>query len=208
MPAGKPLARANQRYRARKDLIAAAARLMKDGRKPNLEEVAEAALVSRATAYRYFPNIDALLGEALVDITVPDGETLFANDPSVDAEERIDRAEAAMHRAVFDNEAAIRLMLSAALARANAADNSLPLRQNRRTPLIESALAPARKRLRKNAYDRLVAALAMIFGSESMVVFRDVLRLDEKTARAVKSWAVRALVRAALDESRSSRDRQ
>jgi AcrR family transcriptional regulator len=205
MPAGKPLARANQRYRARKDLIAAAARLMKDGRKPNLEEVAEAALVSRATAYRYFPNIDALLGEALVDITVPDGETLFANDPSVDAEERIDRAEAAMHRAVFDNEAAIRLMLSAALARANAADNSLPLRQNRRTPLIESALAPARKRLKKNAYDRLVAALAMIFGSESMVVFRDVLRLDEKTARTVKSWAVRALVRAALDESRSNR---
>jgi AcrR family transcriptional regulator len=205
MPDGNPRARANQRYRARKDLIAAAARLMKDGRKPNLEEVAEAALVSRATAYRYFPNIDALLGEALVDITVPDGETLFANDPSADPEERVDRAEAAMHRSVFDNEVAIRLMLSAALARARAEDDSLPLRQNRRTPLIESALAPARKRLKKNAYDRLVAALAMIFGSESMVVFRDVLRLDEKTARAVKSWAVRALVRAALDESRSNR---
>jgi AcrR family transcriptional regulator len=205
MPAGKPLARANQRYRARKDLIAAAARLMKDGRKPNLEEVAEAAYVSRATAYRYFPNIDALLSEALVDITVPDGETLFAHDPSADPELRVDRAEAAMHRAVFDNEAAIRLMLSAALARASTADDSLPLRQNRRTPLIASALAPARKRFSKSTYDRLVAALAMIFGSESMVVFRDVLRLDEKAARAVKSWAVRALVRAALDESRSSR---
>jgi AcrR family transcriptional regulator len=205
MPAAKPLARANQRYRARKDLIAAAARLMKDGRKPNLEEVAEAAYVSRATAYRYFPNIDALLSEALVDITVPDGETLFAHDPSADPELRVDRAEAAMHRAVFDNEAAIRLMLSAALARASTADDSLPLRQNRRTPLIASALAPARKRFSKSTYDRLVAALAMIFGSESMVVFRDVLRLDEKAARAVKSWAVRALVRAALDESRSSR---
>jgi AcrR family transcriptional regulator len=205
MPEGNPAARANQRYRARKDLIAAAARLMKDGRKPNLEEVAEAALVSRATAYRYFPNIDALLSEALVDITMPDGDTLFADDPSVDPEERVDRAEAAVHRAVFDNEAAIRLMLSASLARARAEDDSLPLRQNRRTPLIESALAPARKRLKKNAYDRLVAALAMIFGSESMVVFRDVLRLDEKTARAVKSWAVQALVRAALDETRSSR---
>ena len=43
----------------------------------------------------------------------------------------------------------------------------------------------------------------MIFGSESMVVFRDVLRLDEKTAREVKSWAVRALVRAALADSRA-----
>ena len=49
--------------------------------------------------------------------------------------------------------------------------------------------------------ERLCAALAMIIGSESMIVFRDVMRVDEKTAREVKSWAVRALVRAALQES-------
>jgi AcrR family transcriptional regulator len=196
------LPRANQRYRTRKDLIAAAARLMKGGRKPSLEEVAEAALVSRATAYRYFPSVDALLAEASVDVTVPDGEALFAGDPSVDPEERVAKAEAAMHRSVFDNEAAIRLMLSAALVRAAAgvSNGTVPLRQNRRTPLIEAALAPARGRLTEEGYARLCAALAMIFGSESMVVFRDVLQLDEATARTVKSWAVRALVRAALDE--------
>ncbi len=67
MPVKKSAERTNQRYRARKDLIAAAAQLMKGGRKPTLEEVAEAAFVSRATAYRYFPNIEALLVEALVD---------------------------------------------------------------------------------------------------------------------------------------------
>ncbi|HEY5895272.1 MAG TPA: hypothetical protein VIT91_18780 [Chthoniobacterales bacterium] len=42
------------------------------------------------------------------------------------------------------------------------------------------------------------AALALIFGPESMIVCRDVLRIDEKMARKVKSWAVRALVRVAL----------
>jgi hypothetical protein len=111
-----------------------------------------------------------------------------------------------MHRLVFDNEGAIRLMLSATLARAagEAADDTVPYRQNRRTPLIEAALAPARGRFKKRSYARLRAALAMVFGSESMVVFRDVLRLDEKTARDVKSWAVRALVRAALAESRGA----
>ncbi|MGK9166170.1 TetR/AcrR family transcriptional regulator [Inquilinus limosus] len=199
--------RANQRYRTRKDLIAAAARLMKNGRKPSLEEVAEAALVSRATAYRYFPNIEALLVEATVDIAVPNGEAVFADDPSEDMEERVDRAEAAMHRIVFGNEAAIRLILAASLTRAAAGpvDEAMPLRQNRRTPLIEAALAPARRRLRKDSYDRLRAALAMIFGSESMIVFRDVLRLDETVAREVKSWAVRALVRAALEESQPAR---
>jgi hypothetical protein len=69
--------------------------------------------------------------------------------------------------------------------------------------LIDAALAPARTRFKKGSYGRLRAALAMIFGSESMVVFRDVLRLDETVARDVKSWAVRALVRAALAESRA-----
>lgn len=201
----KPPERANQRYRTRKDLIDAAGRLMKNGHKPSLEEVAEAARVSRATAYRYFPNVEALLVEAPLDTGAPDWEALFDRDGSIDPVERIDRAEAAMHRVVFDNEAAIRLMLSAALTRAagEGADQTVPHRQNRRTPLIDAALAPARGRFKKGSYGRLRAALAMIFGSESMVVFRDVLRLDEKVAREVKSWAVRALVRAALEESRT-----
>src|SRR4051794_12652027 len=205
MPDQKKPERANQRYRTRKDLIAAAARLMKEGRKPSLEEVAEAALVSRATAYRYFPNVEALLVEASFDLAVPDGEALFADDPSVDPEERVDRAEAAMHCMVFENEATLRLMLASALARAaeEPANQAVPLRQNRRTPLIEAALAPARGRFDHGCYAKLCAALALIFGPESMVVFRDVLRLDDGTAREVKGWAVRVLVRAALDESRS-----
>ncbi len=205
-PANQKPERANQRYRTRKDLITAAARLMKDGRKPSLEDVAEAALVSRATAYRYFPNIEALLVEASIDIAVPDGETVFAGDRSTDPEARVDKAEAALHRMVFDNETAIRLMLASSLSpKAEAgAMEAVPRRQNRRQPLIEAALAPARQRFKPASYARLRAALAVLFGSESMVVFRDVLRVDEKAAREVKSWAVRALVRAALAESQAA----
>jgi AcrR family transcriptional regulator len=200
--------RINQRYRTRKDLIAAAARLMKNGRKPSLEEIAGAALVSRATAYRYFPEIESLLVEASIDVDVPDGDALFAGEASRDPEERIDRAEAAMHRSVFANEPAIRLMLASSLARTRDESDgaAVPVRQNRRTPLIEAALAPARDGLSKAGYARLCAALAMIFGSESMVVFRDVLNMSEPEARKVKSWAARALVRAALAESPADAD--
>ena len=206
MPDRKPPERGNQRYRTHKDLLAAAAALMKNGRRPSLEEIAEAALVSRATAYRYFPNVAALLVEASFDLAVPDGEALFADDPSIDPEERADKAEAAMHRMVLGNEAALRHMLASSLVRAaeGPADDAVPLRQNRRTPLIEAALAPARGRFGEGSYAKLRAALAMIFGPESMVVFRDVLRLDDQTSRGVKSWAVRALVRAALDGPRPS----
>lgn len=186
----------NQELRTRKDLLLAAARMMKQGRKPTMEEVAEEALVSRATAYRYFQSIDALLVESPVDAAAGDLEQMFDGNDSTDAEDRIDKAEAALHRIVYDNEAQLRIMLANSIGR-DLTDKSVPKRQNRRMPLIEAALSTTRARFRDEDYDKLRLALAVIFGTESMIVFRDVLGLDEKTARQVKSWAVRALVRAA-----------
>lgn len=190
----------NQELRTRKDLLLAAGRLLKQGRKPTMDEVAEEALVSRATAYRYFRSIDALLVEAPIDAAVGDTVDIFANDTSNDPEARIDKAEAFIHEAVVQNEPHLRVMMANSIGR-NLEDDSLPDRQNRRTPLIEAALAPSRHRFRKDDYEKLCAALAMIIGPESMIVFRDVIHLDMESARMVKSWAVRALVRAALEAS-------
>src|SRR5690606_6196142 len=74
-----------------------------------------------------------------------------------------------------------------------------PDRQNRRTPLIEAALAPALDRIRPNVRSHLVAALALIVGTEAMLVFKDVLQMDDEQAAGVKRWAIRALVEAAVD---------
>ena len=192
--------RSNQELRTRKDLMQAASRLLKQGRKPVMEEVAAEAMVSRATAYRHFKNVESLIAEAPVDAAVAAIDTVFTNNGSVDPEERVDAAEAAMHEVCYQNEAQLRIMLANTVSR-DLSDDSTPPRQNRRIPLIEAALAPARSRFRKAEYERLCLALALIFGTESMIVFRDVLRLDEPAARRVKSWAVRALVRAALESS-------
>jgi AcrR family transcriptional regulator len=185
----------NRQLRARKDLLQAAARLTKDGGKPTMEEVAKEALISRATAYRYFKNIDALLAEAPLDVAVGDPAVMFDGDKSTDPEKRIDAAEAAMHELTYRNEAQLRVMLANAVCRDS--DDSSPARQNRRTPLIEAALATSKDRFTPGSYKTLCSALALIFGTESMIVCRDVLGLDEKAARKVKSWAVKALVRAA-----------
>lgn len=190
----------NQELRTRKDLLRAAGRLMKQGRKPTMDEIAEEALISRATAYRHFTGVDALLMEVPIDEAVIDPAALFENDDSTDAEARIDRAEASMHEVVYRNEAQLRIML-ANLIRRETADDSPPLRQNRRLPLIEAALATSRHRLTDDHYEKLCTALALMFGPEAMIVFRDVMRIDADTARSVKSWAARALVRSALQDS-------
>jgi AcrR family transcriptional regulator len=193
----KARARSNQELRTRKDLLAAASRLMKQGRVPGMDEVAKEALVSRPTAYRYFNSIDALLNEAAVDEAVADSTQALAQSQSTDPEERLLEAEAAMHRSSYANEAQLRVMLANSVNR-DPADETVPVRQNRRLPMIEAALAPARKRFNDADYKRLCAALSLIFGTEAMIVFRDVLRVDEVTARDVKTWAIRTLVRGAL----------
>ena len=90
--------RPNQKSRTRKDLLAAAARLMKQGRSITLEDVAEEALVSRSTAYRYFPSVEALLVEAPIDRAVPDPADLFRNTSSEDPVERLQIVDAALQR--------------------------------------------------------------------------------------------------------------
>jgi AcrR family transcriptional regulator len=192
--------RLNQRTRTRKDLLAAAARLLKQGATPGMDEVAAEAMVSRATAYRYFPSIEALLVEAPLDGDFPDARRVFGEPPAADPRERVDRAEAALHDMTYRNAPQLRTMLAASVDRRDRGDG-VPLRQNRRTGLIEAALEPARGVLDVEAFTRLCAALAVYFGPESMVVFADVLDMDEQVARRVKSWAVRALVNAALEQA-------
>lgn len=191
--------RANQRRRTRKDLLEAAGRLLKEGRTPSLEEVAEAALVSRATAYRYFPSMEALLREAVLDVQTPDADTLFADDAQSDPVARLEKVDAALHDMLSANEPAFRIMLAHAMERVVRGETGggAPIRQNRRTPLIEAALQPARDELDPKAARLLADALAIIIGTESLVVTKDVLQLSEAESRKVRRWAIRALVEAA-----------
>jgi AcrR family transcriptional regulator len=193
--AGRP----NQRTRTRKDLLQAASRLMKQGRRPTLEEVAEEALVSRATAYRYFPSLDALLIEAPLEGAVPDPNNLFQDGSSDDPVERLERVDAALADMISANESSLRLMLASSLQRSvnGERESDVPSRQNRRTALVEAALAPARNQFTPAGLKALTKSLALIIGTESMVVLKDVLQLDEDGARKVRRWAIRALVDAA-----------
>jgi AcrR family transcriptional regulator len=191
--------RANQLRRTRKDLLEAAARLTRQGRNPSLDEVAAEAMVSRATAYRHFPDLSALLVEASLDIATPQADALFLAELPDDPVSRLERVDRAFHDMILGNERALRLMLMHSLERSLEQDGapSLPARQNRRSPLIEAALEPARQQFKPAALKTLTKALALVIGTEAMLVLKDVLRLDDADARRVKRWAIRALVEAA-----------
>lgn len=193
--------RARQRRRTRRTLLLAAQQLLEEGRTPSVAEAADAAEVSRATAYRYFPSQDALLAEAsLLTTTLTVDQVLGADAPD-DVEERV----ALVHRALYDyirsREAQFRHFLRAELLRGLQDPDAPRTRVGLRVTLLDAALAPLAGRLPPEAVDRLRDALCVLVGTESVIVARDVLHLDHDTAREQLEWACRALVRGALQQA-------
>ncbi|TAL34743.1 MAG: TetR family transcriptional regulator [Phenylobacterium sp.] len=172
---------------------------MREGKRPTFEEIAEAALVSRATAYRYFPGLEALMFEAGLDVAMPTPEVFFEGDTSTDPVARLDRLEAALFRMIAENEAPMRMLLARSLQRSVDPDHdpAVPVRQNRRRGLIAAALAPARSQFGAAEFDTLSKALVLLLGIEAEVAFKDVMRVDAAEAARIRRWMIRALVEAA-----------
>jgi AcrR family transcriptional regulator len=198
--------RVNQKRRTRAAIVDAAKRLVEDGTTPTVAEAAEAALVSRTTAYRYFPTQEALLIELAVDLDVDDLEAL-ATSPLGSDDDPASRALALvdeLNRHVFAEETRYKQMLRTYLELGLAAkargDDEPVVRVGRRVRWYADTLAPLREALGDAPVDRLVAALSMLAGTEAMVVLRDVCRLEPDEARAVSDWAARTLVAATVTD--------
>lgn len=205
--------REKQKGRTRAALLSAAARLLAAGQTPTVADVADAADVSRRTAYRYFATQEQLLVEAALeglrpgierDIEGEDADAGTASAKRKDVEARLDRAVKAMQRNAVQNEALLRTMIRLTVGpfeRDDAAPQAPPRRGSRRIEWIELALAPAKKRLGKRRYARLVAALTVCMGIDALVVLRDLCGQTEKEAEEVTRWAAAVLLRASLDEA-------
>lgn len=194
---GRKQERVAQKLRTRRALLAAARELAAEGRAPTVAEAADAAMVSRATAYRYFPSQEALLVELPLDLAAPTVESLFAaEDAPQDPEDRAALVQNALYDTARDDEAQFRIFLRNSLLRAlnGGAD---PFRGARRSALLDAALEPLASELPGEEIARLKTSLSMLVGIESLIVLRDVLRLEHQQARAAGECAVRQMVRSA-----------
>ena len=200
--------RINQKRRTRAAILAAAVELLEQGQRPTVAEIADAALVSRATAYRYFPTQEYLLFEAALESTRSDiDRELEENTLPEDPEARLEMVIDALQKRIIDKEPAFRTMLRLSLEQAPQEEQngveSTPsrLRGGGRVRWIEKALASVEGRLEVRSYKRLVAALSLCMGIEALVVLRDICTLEAQEAEEVSRWAAQALLKAALGEA-------
>jgi AcrR family transcriptional regulator len=191
--------RANQKRRTYNAILQAAVELMRTGREVTMLEVAKAALVSEATAYRYFPDLASLLREAMVGQMPTPAEALAAVADSRDPVERVAAATEHLLRTVLAYQGATRAMIAATITR----PASAAARPGLRFGLIDYALAPLDDTLGAAdpaALAQLKNDLAVVVSAEALFCLTDLCRLDPEDAIASAVHTATTLTRAALHE--------
>src|ERR1700730_2851563 len=116
-PRQAPSGRFKQRARTKTWLLQAAGKLLQSGNVPSVSEVADAAEVSRRTAYRYFPTQEQLLAEAALEALRPVVLEAFEGAVPGDAEQRIELLTREVQKLAYQYEGVLQTILRLSLER-------------------------------------------------------------------------------------------
>ena len=188
--------RTNQKERTRRAIVTAAREVVAAGGEVTMPEVARRALVSEATAYRYFPDLAAVLREALAGIWASPEDSLAAVAYTDDPVERIGYATEVLLREVLAYQDAVRAMIAAAVTKPRAGR-----RPGRRFGLIEEALRPLEDTMavqQPARFEQLKRGLAVVVSAEALFTLTDVCGLTPELAIASAIETARSLTAASI----------
>jgi AcrR family transcriptional regulator len=198
--------RDNQRARTYAALVDAAGSLLHQGRPPSIPDAAEVALVSVATAYRYFRTAEELWEvAALFDVRQvldPDAAEAAIEAAGPDVEARLEVAIRVAGWPLIDQELVIRRMIKASLDRwlvtQSRPPEERPIRPGARKRWIALVLQPLRGTADDQQVDAIAEGLAFVFGGEAAIALLDAVQLSPDAAKERQMTAARWILRGGL----------
>jgi AcrR family transcriptional regulator len=192
--------RINQKKRTRMAIVGACRELIRSGAPVTMPDVARLALVSEATAYRYFPDLVSLVNEAFAGMWPSPAQALAPVADSGDPVERVAFACEFLLRGVLASQTAVRAMIAATITRPEQA----AIRPGLRFGLIDEALAPLNETLDPVRLTRLKQDLAAVVSAEAFFSLTDLARLTPEEAIASLVRTAAAVTAATLGTSTAS----
>ncbi|MFJ9907625.1 TetR/AcrR family transcriptional regulator [Streptomyces sp. NPDC101152] len=189
--------RTNQKKRTRTAIVQAARELIETGGEVTMPEIARAALVSEATAYRYFPDLPSLISEALAGVWPAPAEALAPVAHSTDPVERVAFACEFLLRGILARQGSVRAMISATITQPKTAS----ARPGIRFALIDHALAPLEATVGATdpeAFAQLKRDLAVVVSAEALFTLTDLCGLAPQAAVASAVRTATTLTEAAV----------
>ena len=184
-------------------LLSEAVALVRRGRIPSVAEVAKSAGVSRATAYRYFPSRSKLVSAVIAEALAPVRRAVPQHgDAKRRLHELVDRTYSRFRDYEPHMRAALQLALEHQSLEAAGLLEEEPFRRGQRTEILATTISPLRSKLKPATYQRLLRALAVVYGIEPMVILKDICGASDRETEAVVRWMMDALVDAALRQAR------
>src|ERR1700722_7006220 len=154
--------RVNQKARTRAAIVRAVQDLARDGAEITMPSVARAALVSEATAYRYFPDLVSLLLESDLGVWPDPAEALAPVAASADPVERVGYAAEVLFTGNLAPQSAVRALIAASVPRPGPNPEAGP----------KPGLGPGPEVLAQPKRD-----LAGVMSAEALFVLTDLCRL-------------------------------
>jgi AcrR family transcriptional regulator len=196
-PARAGTGRDNQKLRTRRAIIDACRELIRSGRVVTMPEVARAALVSEATAYRHFLDLASLVKEALEGMWPSPVTALAPIAESRDPVERIGFACEFLLRHALAYQGSVRAAIAATVTHPDRA----AARPGFRFGLIDEALDPVTDTISGLSADRLAELkvdLAAVVSADALFSLTDLCRLSPQEATASLVRTARTITRAAV----------
>jgi len=178
-----------------------------------MPEAAERALVSVATAYRYFRTAEELWEEAAIfssTLLIDSQELEAAIDAAGDdVEARVEVVIRKLGWGFIDHQVMTRQVMKTSLdrwfAQQDTENEPRPVRPGQRNKWNALALAPLRDKLEEHEVDSLVEALGFTLGAEAVITLLDALQLSPEAAKERQLTTARWILRGGLDELSSAR---
>ena len=189
--------RTNQKVRTRDALIAATRYLLAQGTTPTMEGAAAAASISRTTAYRYFPNLRALLVAAYPHI---EEQSLLGPEPPEDPAARLEIVAEDQTNRILKYEPEMRAVLRLSLEPDSPGGPDLPMNRGLRIGWIEDALTPLRGQMTEHHLRQLIYGIGATLGIEAFVWLTDIARLSREEATAIMRSNASGLLRSVIAE--------